>query len=145
MSTSAERTHCPSCLVTVVEDAHEHAVEALMAGGPLDAVVWLSAHLAAVARVVTPVATRRLDEPSGAMREHRRRDLELERMLRVAERRHSGDVLAAGLDSDRLRTALLDRLAQHAQVEHGRLEALAEVLGDAGERVLANAYLDALG
>src|SRR4051794_4546040 len=104
-----------SALVRVVEDAHEQAGAALAAGAssPLDAVVWLSAHLAAVGRVITPVATRRLGETAAARREGQRRDLELERVLRIAERRHSGDLLAAGLDGERLRTAILSRLDAH--------------------------------
>src|SRR3954470_17614669 len=89
-----------SPLACVVEDAHEQARAALNAGAssPLDAVVWLSAHLAAVGRAITPVATRRVGETAEVLREGHRRDLELERMLRIAECRHSGDMLAAGLD-----------------------------------------------
>jgi len=144
MTTPADTSACESCVITVVEDAHEHAVEALRADRPLDAVVWLSAHLAAVARTITPAALRHLDAPAGVLREQRRRDLELERLLRIAERRHSGDVLASGLDAKRLRGALLDSLRLHSQIEHQRLEGLAVVLEDRDQRALANAYLDAL-
>jgi hypothetical protein len=135
-----------SPLGCVVEDAHEQAAAALAAetAAPLDAVVWLSAHLAAVARTVTPVSTRRLDEPAGVRREAHRRDLELERMLRIAERRHSGDVLAAGLDAERLRTAIVARLDAHAEIEHARLTALVEVLDADEQRELAESYLDVL-
>src|SRR3954447_2550072 len=135
-----------SPLGCVVEDAHEQAAAALAAetAAPLDAVVWLSAHLAAVARTVTPVSTRRLGEPAGVRREAHRRDLELERMLRIAERRHSGDVLAAGLDVERLRTAIVARLDAHAEIEHARLAALADILGEDEQRRLADSYLDAL-
>src|SRR4051795_1131112 len=96
-----------SALACVVEDAHEQARAALTAGAscPLDAVVWLSAHLAAVGRTITPVATRHLGETAAMRREGHRRDLELERVLRIAERRHSGDVLASGIDGDRLRAS----------------------------------------
>src|SRR3954465_8679453 len=98
-----------SALVSVVENAHEQAGAALTAGAssPLDAVVWLSAHLAAVGRTITPGATRRLGETAAVRREGHRRDLELERILRIAERRHSGDVLASGIDGERLRTSIL--------------------------------------
>src|SRR4051812_13440300 len=104
-----------SVLTCVVEDAHVQAASALAADvrAPLDAVVWLSAHLAAVARTIAPVATRRLGEPAVALREGHRRDLELERMLRIAERRHSGDVLASGLDAERLRAAISTRMDSH--------------------------------
>src|SRR3954464_13149020 len=135
-----------SALVRVVEDAHEQAGAALAAGAscPLDAVVWLSAHLAAVGRVITPVATSRLGETAAAQREGHRRDLELERMLRIAERCHSGDVLASGIEGERLRTSILSRLDAHAEVEHTRLTALADLLDVEEQRALAEAYLDAL-
>ena len=78
------------------------------------------------------------------MRDITRRDVELERMLRIAERRHSGDALAAGLDSDRLHGILLERLDAHAETEHARLSALSEVLSVEEQRSLAESYLDAL-
>src|SRR3954451_5419694 len=105
-----------SALACVVEDAHEQAGAALTAGAssPLDAVVWLSAHLAAVGRAITPVATRRLGGAAAARCARRLRDWALERMPRIADRRHSGDVLASGLDRERLRTSILSRLDAHA-------------------------------
>src|SRR3954463_2834099 len=108
-----------SALACVVEDAHEQAGAALTAGAssPLDAVVWLSAHLAAVGRAITPVATRRLGETAAVRREAYRRELELERMLRIAERRHSGDVLASGLDAERLGAAVFFGVDPPAGVE----------------------------
>jgi len=135
-----------SVLTCVVEDAHAQAATALApeTAAPLDAVVWLSAHLAAVGRVVAPVATRRLGESAAALREGHRRDLELERMLRIAERRYSGDVLASGLDGERIRSAIAARLDAHAELEHARLAALADLLDDAEQHQLAEAYLDAL-
>jgi hypothetical protein len=135
-----------SVLTCVVEDAHAQAAAALHAEAPapLDAVVWLSAHLAAVGRAITPVATRRLREPAAVRREGHRRDLELERMLRIAERRHSGDVLASGLDSERVRTAIVSRLDAHAELEHSRLDGLADLLDDTEQHRLAESYLDAL-
>lgn len=135
-----------SVLSCVVEDAHTQALEALTSDGgkPLDAIVWLSAHLAAVARTIRPVASRRLEEPAVALRDITRRDVELERMLRIAERRHSGDALAAGLDLERLRLSMLERLEAHTETEHTRLAALTKVLSVEEERSLAEAYLDAL-
>lgn len=135
-----------SVLSCVVEDAHVQAVAALSDSTerPLDAIVWLSAHLAATARTIRPIAARRLSESAAAVREVTRRDVELERMLRIAERRHSGDALAAGLDSGRLRDSLMERLAAHADTEHQRLAALSQVLSGDEERSLAESYLDAL-
>ena len=136
----------PSVLACVVEDAHERARVALTAraSSPLDAVVWLSAHLAAVGRVITPVAMRRIEETATVRREAHRRDLDLERMLRIAERRHTGDVLASGLDGERVRTSILSRLDAHTEIEHARLTALADLLDDEQQRTLAEDYLDAL-
>jgi hypothetical protein len=135
-----------SVLTCVVEDAHAQASGALdpESFSPLDAVAWLSAHLAAVGRTIGPVATRRLGESAVILREGHRRDLELERMLRIAERRHSGDVLASGLDIERLRTSIVSRLDSHAELEHRRLAALADLLDDDEQRQLAESYLDAL-
>ncbi|HET7311113.1 MAG TPA: hypothetical protein VFJ17_07285 [Mycobacteriales bacterium] len=135
-----------SVLSCVVEDAHTQALATLNddSARPLDAIVWLSAHLAAVARTIRPVASRRLDEPAAVLRDITRRDVELERMLRIAERRHSGDALAAGLDTARLRRSLLERLTTHAEAEHARLAALGERLSVDEQRALADSYLDAL-
>jgi hypothetical protein len=135
-----------SVLQCVVEDAHEQAAAALHPGAarPLDAVVWLSAHLAAVTRSLHPAAERVLGPSMASRAERHRRDLELERMLRIAESRYSGDALAAGLDAERIRAGLLDRLHAHAASEHERVAALADALSSAEQRSLAEAYLDAL-
>ncbi|HET6817236.1 MAG TPA: hypothetical protein VFH66_08445 [Mycobacteriales bacterium] len=135
-----------SVLSCVVEDAHTQALATLSDDDarPLEAIVWLSAHLAAAARTLRPAASRRLQEPAAFLREVTRRDVELERMLRIAERRHSGDALAAGLDTERLRGSLLERLEAHAETEHERLAALSEVLTVDEERALAASYLDVL-
>jgi len=135
-----------SVLGCVLEDAHTQAMASLTieGGKPLDAVVWLSAHLAATARTVRPVASRRLQESAAVLRDMTRRDVELERMLRIAERRHSGDALAAGLDAERLRVALIERLEAHAQSEHERLAGLTDLLTIEEEHSLAQDYLDAL-
>ena len=135
-----------SILRCVVEDAHEQASAALLPGTarPLDAVVWLSAHLAAVNHSVRPVVEHVLG-PAGLLRDElRRHDLELERVLRMAERRYCGAALAAGLDRERLRAALLDRLQAHAGAEHERLTALAGKLSAEQQRAVAGDYLDAL-
>src|SRR5205807_2838392 len=91
-----------------------------------------------------PVATRRLGETAAIRREGHRRDLELERLLRIAERRHSGDALGCGLDGELLRTSILSKLDAHAEMEHIRLAALADVLDDEEQRALAEVYHDAL-
>jgi ribosomal protein S18 acetylase RimI-like enzyme len=146
MTSPCFETPTNSLLSCVVEDAHTQALASLTEDGgrPLDAIAWLSAHLAASARTVRSVASRRLQEPTAAVREITRRDVELERMLRIAERRHSGDALAAGLDTERLRQSLLQRLEAHAETEHIRLAALSEALSVEDEWSLAESYLDAL-
>jgi hypothetical protein len=146
MSSSCFELATGSVLTCVVEDAHSQAMAALTTdeSSPLDAVVWLSAHLAAMSRAVTPVAVRRLDESAARLRDAYRRDLDLERILRIAERRHSGDALAAGLDPRRLRSAIVERLHAHAEIEHDRLRGLSELLDSEAQLTLGMAYLDAL-
>ena len=146
MTSLCFETHTDSVLTCVVEDAHTQALTSLTAEGgkALDAVVWLSAHLAAVARTVRPAASRVLEEPAAVLRDITRRDVELERMLRIAERRYSGDALAASLDAERLRLSLLERLEAHSETEHVRLAALTDALTVDEQRRLAELYLDAL-
>src|SRR3954453_7588952 len=96
-------------LVAAIEDAHEQALDALDEGRHLQAVSWLSAHLAATQRTL----------PGSNAADH-----DLQVALRRAEQRHSGDSLAAQLDPGRLDRALRDALAAHSRNEHVVLTAL---------------------
>lgn len=130
-------------LLTVIEDAHEQAHRALDEGATLDAVVWLSAHLAATHRVLTP-ALRRLTR-EGSMRQRQRMiDLRLERLLRIAERRHSGDALAASLSENHLDNVLRVAISDHARAERAVLGQLVSTLPDEDLDALVSAYAQAL-
>src|SRR4051812_23654637 len=85
-------------------------------GRPLDAVAWLSAHLAAVEQTVVPAA-RALDADRRATREVRRRARSLQAELRWLEQLHSGDALVAGLNAVRQRDAVLAALDDYLEAE----------------------------
>jgi hypothetical protein len=102
--------------VDVLDDAHQQAVDALTADQPLDAVVWLSAHLAACQRTLHRAAGR-VPAAGRALNALRVADAELERLLRNAEQHHAGDSLAAQLDATRLEAELRDALDRHAEAE----------------------------
>jgi hypothetical protein len=106
-----------------VDDAHIQALEALDDDRAMDAVVWLSTHLAAGRRTLERVALRRRTH-SGAVRTQRVVDRRLERLLRVTEQRFSGDALAAALDGDELEVALARAVVEHAHAEAAWLPAL---------------------
>lgn len=125
-------------LLTAVEDAHERAALALEDGAGMDAVVWLSAHLAAAHRSLQPAATRTREDRS-AQRRRRMLDLRLERLLRTAERHHSGDAQAAGVDGPRIDEMLRVALAEHARAERALLDHLTSMLpGDALDDLLTS-------
>jgi hypothetical protein len=129
--------------VQTLADAHQQALDALDAGIAMDAVVWLSAHLAACQHTVhrTAAHTRGSTRALGALRAA---DLELERMLRRAEQHHAGDVLAAQLDEGRLDGGLRRALDRHASAERDLVAGLIERLGADDVDALMTAYDDAL-
>ena len=124
-------------------DAHQHALDALAADEPLDAVVWLSAHLAAEQRTVQGVAAR-IPAAARALGALRAADMELERVLRRAEQHHSGDSLAAQLNSERLEDVLRSALDQHGKAEHGVVAGLVEGLDACDVEALSTSYDAAL-
>jgi len=130
-------------LLGVLADAHAQAVAALEAGNPLDAVVWLSAHVAAGQHTVHRAAGKR-----GAIRRKlvaaRAADHELEQVLRRAEQHHSGDVLAAQLSEGRLDASLRRALESHARAERDLVCGVLDHLDDAGTAQLSEAYDEAL-
>lgn len=130
-------------LVSYVEEAHVHAIEALDNASPLDAVVWLSAHLAAGQRALHPAAARR-PGAALALRSLRAADRSLEALVRRTEQRYSGDGLAAQLDESRLNDALRRALAAHSRAEHALLEAV--VVAENHDRLdrIAASYASAL-
>ncbi|MDQ1704299.1 MAG: hypothetical protein QOF18_665 [Frankiaceae bacterium] len=129
--------------VACIEDAHQHAELALDEGRTLDAVVWLSAHLAATLRSLHRPA-RHLLAARPLLADQLTLDRRLERMLRIAEQRHSGDALAAALDEDRLERALRAAVVAHVRHERRLLTVLVDVLDEGALADLEAAYGAAL-
>lgn len=141
--TADPTTMSPSPFQRTVTDAHREARAALVDGhAPMDAVVWLSAHLAAVARVIEPAARRDAD-PLVVGRHHDALHA-LQRLLRVAERRHSGDALASAIDSGRLSGAMLRAIRDHEHAESELLQSLERALPAADIERLSTSYRHAL-
>jgi hypothetical protein len=110
----------PTALEQATADTHQAALDALDHDAVMDAVVWLSAHLAAFGRTVVPAAAR-LTEVAPA-REHDANLHRLQQLLRIAERRHSGDALAAAIDAPRLRATLRSAARDYAAAERRLVE-----------------------
>jgi hypothetical protein len=111
---------------------------------PLDAVVWLSAHLAAVDHAVYPVVRRALPGGRALVAQHRAIASRLAHTLRTAESHHSGDVLAAGHNPSQLTDDLRSLVAEHVAAEAELVERLVEALADDAQAALATAYESAL-
>jgi hypothetical protein len=135
-----------SDLRSVISHAEDEAERLLdpAEGAPLDAVAWLSAHIAALDRAVYPVARR--SGPDGRQLVARNRDIiaRLVRLLRVVERRHSGDGLASGLSADRLFANLRSVVEEHHAAEAELVDRLVAVLSAADQEDLIDAYESAL-
>ena len=129
--------------VDTLADAHQQALDALEAGNAMDAVVWLSTHLAACQHTVHRVAAR-TGGAARALAALRAADIELERMLRRTEQHHAGDSLAAQLSEERLDTVLRRALERHAVAERDLVGGLVDVLDDAVVDDLVTSYDDAL-
>jgi hypothetical protein len=90
---------------------------------PLDAVAWLSAHLATEERVLARSVAHPLQEE-----------------LRWLEQVHSGDALVTGRDAEQQRRRVLGALDAYADVERGVLESVLTPLADEQRSVLVAAY-----
>lgn len=111
---------------------------------PLDAVVWLSAHLAAMERAVYPVVRRKA--PGGKAIVAKQHDVvtQLVKVLRATERHHSGDVLASGLSRTRMADMLSVLIDEHLEVESELFDGLDAELSGAEQIALIGAYERAL-
>jgi len=128
-----------------IEDGHERAFAVLddPNGSLLDAVVWLSAHLAAVQHVVRPAALRVLgDTPSVTALD--RGTVRVERTVRSLEQLASGDGLAAGVDEGWLTRELTRAVNAQADREHRILGRLANDMPPKEQAELVAAYRRAL-
>ena len=117
-------------LLRDVEHAHRRAGAALddPAQTPLAAVTWASAHLAAVTRVLHPLACRTLPDGRNRVRAQAATDHHLELALWQLDRRLTGDVQLQGVAVPALVAAVRRALDAHAEQEHALVSDLAERL-----------------
>lgn len=130
-------------LVTMLDAAHAEAFNALDAERTLDAVAWMSAHLAATRRALHKKA-HKSGAVNGELTQQHEADERLESVLRMAERHVSGDALAANLDTERLTDALRDAIADHARFECSWVTDLLDASDDKTRAELQSAYEEAL-
>jgi len=135
---------CEHPLTETLDDAHDRALAALAEGKHLDAVVWLSAHVAAGQRAVHHAARNLSGVARLAVTRARAADHDLEVVLRRAEQRYSGDSLAAQLDTARLERDLRNALDRHALAECELVTAIADQLGASVTDEVAASYDAAL-
>jgi hypothetical protein len=119
-------------LLRDVEHAHRHAGAALddPAQSPLAAVTWGSAHLAAVTRVLHPLACRTLPDGRERVRAQALTDRRLELALWQLDRRLTGDVQLQGVGVPALVAAVRRTLDAHAEQERALVTDLSERLTD---------------
>lgn len=136
-----ECTHCDH-LLAVIESAHERAVSALTGGGePLfDAVAWLSAHLAAMERVVEPELRRHVTRTGAQRRADRKARNELVRLVRMLEQLAAADALAPYATVAQVRDRVVSLLSEHAEAERHFVDQLARALGAQRAVAVATRY-----
>jgi len=117
-------------LLRDVEHAHRHAGAALddPAQNPLAAVTWGSAHLAAVTRVLHPLACRTLPDGRERVRAQAVTDRRLELALWQLDRRLTGDVQLQRVGVPALVASVRRALDAHAAQER-------ELVGDLAEQL----------
>ena len=117
-------------LLRDVEHAHRHAAAALddPAQTPLAAVTWGSAHLAAVTRVLHPLACRELPGGRERVRAQALTDRRLELALWQLDRRLTGDVQLQRTGVPVLVAAVRRALDAHAEQERSLVAELSERL-----------------
>ncbi|HWB66517.1 MAG TPA: hypothetical protein VG708_06795 [Mycobacteriales bacterium] len=133
-------------LFAVLTYAETEADRVLESGSPapLDAIVWLSAHLAAFDRAVAPKLKRVRPDGGVLLRRQRAVAERMSRLLRIAERHHSGDALAAGLNPSRMGTALRRLIDEHVAVEAAIVDRMAQTLDRSACDEVVAAYRSAL-
>lgn len=113
-----------------VEHAHERAIAALddPAVSSLVAVTWASAHLAAVEKVLYPLAARTLPDGRRRVRAQVAVDHRLQQVLWQLDRRLTGDVHLRTMSVDVLEAEVRRALQEHATGEQGLVAGLQAVL-----------------
>lgn len=134
-------------LTRSIAAAHDRA-QAILTGsgdGAMDAVVWLSAHLAAMEHVVYPVMADLLTEQRADLARLRPLTRRMLRGLRTLEQRHAGDGQMAGRSVEELHERLLTTMDAHVALECALLTRLVAALGDDATVGLARRYEAAVG
>jgi hypothetical protein len=128
----------------VIEDAYDHALGALgdEKAPPLDAVVWMCAHLAALEHVVHREMTRLCNGPD--VNASRSGSFQLERTLRTVEQLACGDALTLNVDGETVRRRLVTQLRAQAEREHRLLDRLSACMPVDEQRRLVADYEGAL-
>jgi hypothetical protein len=119
-----------SDLLRDVEHAHRHAGAALddPAQTPLAAVTWGSAHVAAMTRVLHPLACRTLPDGRERVRAQAVADHRLQLALWQLDRRLTGDVQLQRVAVPALAAAVRRTLDAHAAIEHALVVDLCDLL-----------------
>jgi hypothetical protein len=127
-----------------IEDAYTRALNVLSdeQAPPLDAVVWMCAHLAALEHAVHRELSLRCDESDVSA--FRRRSFQLERTLRTVEQLACGDALTLHVDAAAVRRSLIAQLQAQAEREHRLLDRLSECMAVDEQRRLVADYERAL-
>jgi hypothetical protein len=95
------------------------------------AIVWLTAHIWAVNRVVYPAAERYLPAYQDMVRAHRVRTRELEHELRLLHERVSGDGRRASVDPSALSGRLVEALSKQTAADAQLVEMLSAAMPNA--------------
>ena len=123
-----------------VDHAHVHVREALddPSVNPLAAVTWASAHLASVARVLHPVATRVLPQGAELVASQAAADRRLQQALWRLDRRLTGDVHLSRAPVQELEQGVREALDRHEQGEARLVAGLRGVLDAREQRELGD-------
>ena len=144
MHASAESTD--GTLRAALSQAFDQAEQFLSSneGPPLDAVVWLSAHIAAFERAIYPAIKKALPDGGELIAVDRAAAGRLAKALRIMERRHSGDVLASGLSSERLAERIADLVRVQRTEQSLIISRLEQTLDGPATKALVEEYAAAL-
>ena len=144
--TSTPRSSEDLELLTELDHAHEHALTALddPEANSLAAVTWASAHLAAVGRILYPVACRRVEHGRELVRAQTVVDHRLQLLLWQLDRRLTGDVHLGRVPVQPLEDGVRRELQAHASGEHRLVGALRDVLSREEQRELLDRLATAL-
>ncbi len=136
----------PALLRYALEHPHEAALAALHDPevGSLAAVTWAATHLAAVTRVLHPLARRTLPHGRSRLRVVVDADRRLQRALWRLDRRLTGDVHGSTQEVAALEAAVAVALAEHARHETALVDELVRQLPESEQGPLAVRIGDAV-